>query len=65
MKKRKLRKPQRIHLIDGICIAMCENAYGYKTVRIHGYPLRLSKVEQLAKWFTAASAWLTEQEGEK
>lgn len=64
MKKRKLRKPRWTHISpEGNCPARCDNDYGLKSVRIKGYPTKLAKIEQLAKWFTAAAAWL-KQEGE-
>lgn len=64
MKKRKLRKPRWTHLsLDGTCPARCDQYYGLKTVRIRGYPIKLAKVKQLAKWFADAEKWLEEQEG--
>jgi len=62
--RKKLRKPRWMHVsLDGTCPARCDDNYGIKTVRIRGYPTGPAKVQQLAKWFTAAAAWL-KQEGE-
>lgn len=64
--RKKIPKPRWIHLsVTGDCPARCDNDYGNKTVRIKGFPINAVKVEQLARWFTAAAAWLRQEEEKK
>ena len=63
MKKRKLRKPRWMYILpNGTCVAMCTSEYGINQVRLFGFTAKPAKVEQLAKWFTAAAAWMKQEE---
>jgi len=66
MKKRKLRKPRRLELKGRHTIGplfSCDTDEAGRTVYFD-YCCRLSKhdADRFAKWFTAAAAWLREQE---